>query len=72
MDRIDPKLLASAEVAYSDTYLFIDGAWAAGSGGRTLPVMNPATGLQMATVARAEIADLDRALAAAEDRKSVV
>ncbi len=66
MDRIDPKLLASAEVAYSDTYLFIDGAWVAGSGGRTVPVMNPATGLQMATVARAEIADLDRALAAAD------
>lgn len=66
MDRIDPKLLASAQAAYSDTYLFIDGAWCAGSGGRTLPVLNPATGEQIATVARAEIADLDRALAAAD------
>ena len=66
MDRIDPKLLASADVAYSNTYLFIDGAWVAGSGGRSLPVVNPATGEQLATVARAEIADLDRALAAAE------
>ena len=66
MDRIDPKLLASAEVAYSDTYLFIDGAWVAGGGGRTLPVVNPATGAQIAMVARAEIADLDRALAAAD------
>ena len=66
MDRIDPKLLASAQAAYSDTYLFIDGAWCAGSGGRTIPVVNPATGEQIATVARAEIADLDRALAAAD------
>ena len=66
MDRIDPKLLASAQAAYSDTYLFIDGAWAAGSGGRNLPVVNPATGESIATVARAEIADLDRALAAAD------
>jgi succinate-semialdehyde dehydrogenase/glutarate-semialdehyde dehydrogenase len=66
MDRIDPKLLASAQAAYTDTYLFIDGAWVAGSGGRTLPVINPATGEQIATVARAEIADLDRALAAAD------
>ena len=66
MDRIDPKLLASAQAAYSDTYLFIDGAWAAGSGGRNLPVVNPATGETIATVARAEIADLDRALAAAD------
>ena len=66
MDRIDPKLLASAQAAYSDVYLFIDGAWCAGSGKRTLPVMNPATGAQIATVARAEIADLDRALEAAQ------
>jgi succinate-semialdehyde dehydrogenase / glutarate-semialdehyde dehydrogenase len=66
MDRIDPKLLASAQAAYTDTYLFIDGAWCAGSGGRTIPVVNPATGEQIATVARAEIADLDRALAAAD------
>ncbi len=66
MDRIDPKLLAAAQAAYSDTYLFIDGAWCAGSGARSLPVLNPATGEQIATVARAEIADLDRALAAAD------
>ncbi len=66
MDRIDPKLLASAQAAYTDTYLFIDGAWCAGSGGRTIPVVNPSTGEQIATVARAEIADLDRALAAAD------
>ncbi|MFN0159878.1 MAG: NAD-dependent succinate-semialdehyde dehydrogenase, partial [Burkholderiales bacterium] len=66
MDRIDPKILAGAEVRYANTHLFIDGAWCEGSGGRTLPVVNPATGEQIATVARAEIADLDRALAAAD------
>ena len=66
MDRIDPKLLETAQVSYSDVHLFIDGAWCAGSKGRTIPVLNPATGAPIATVARAEIADLDRALAAAD------
>ncbi len=66
MDRIDPKLLETARAAYTDVHLFIDGAWCAGSKSRTIPVLNPATGAPMATVARAEIADLDRALAAAD------
>ena len=66
MDRIDPKSLETAQAAYSDVYLFIDGAWCAGSDGRTIPVLNPATGAPMAKVARAEIADLDRALSAAD------
>jgi acyl-CoA reductase-like NAD-dependent aldehyde dehydrogenase len=63
MDRVDPKLLATAQAEYSNVYLFIDGAWCEGSEKRSIPVMNPATGAQMATVARAEKADLDRALA---------
>ncbi len=66
MDRIDPKSLETAQAAYADVYLFIDGAWCAGSDGRNIPVLNPATGAPMAKVARAEIADLDRALAAAD------
>jgi succinate-semialdehyde dehydrogenase/glutarate-semialdehyde dehydrogenase len=45
--------------------LFIDGAWCAAASGRTLPVMNPATGKQIGTLAHAERADLDRALEAA-------
>jgi succinate-semialdehyde dehydrogenase/glutarate-semialdehyde dehydrogenase len=45
--------------------LFIDGAWCAAASGRTLPVMNPATGKQIGTLAHAEKADLDRALEAA-------
>jgi len=51
---------------YPDVLLHIDGAWAGAEAGKTLPVMNPATGEVNGTVAHAEIADLDRALAAAE------
>ena len=40
--------------------------WCAAASGRTLPVVNPATGEQIGTVAHAETADLDRALEAAE------
>jgi succinate-semialdehyde dehydrogenase/glutarate-semialdehyde dehydrogenase len=52
--------------AHPDTLLFIDGAWCSGSSGITLPVVNPATGETIGSVARAEQPDLDRALAAAE------
>ncbi len=51
---------------YANVSLFIDGAWTAAVSGRTLTVMNPATGEPLGTVAHAEIPDLDRALAAAE------
>ncbi|MGH7056319.1 MAG: NAD-dependent succinate-semialdehyde dehydrogenase [Acetobacteraceae bacterium] len=51
---------------YSDVSLFIDGSWASAQAGRTIPVMNPATGDPIGNVARAEKADLDLALAAAE------
>ncbi len=50
---------------YSDTQLLIDGAWGPAQSGKTLPVLNPATGEPIGTVAHAEIPDLDRALAAA-------
>ena len=49
---------------YPNTQLFIDGAWAPAASGRTLPVVNPASGEQIGTVAHAERADLDRALEA--------
>jgi len=52
-------------IAYPNTQLFIDGAWCAAASGRTLPVMNPATGKQIGTLAHADKADLDRALEAA-------
>ena len=53
-------------MSYPDTRLLIDGQWQDASDGRTLPVFNPATGQEIGRVAHAGIADLDRALAAAQ------
>ncbi len=53
-------------MTYPDVLLHIDGSWTAAQSGKTLQVMNPATGEVNGTLAHAEIADLDRALAAAE------
>lgn len=50
---------------YPDTSLFIGNAWAPSSSGRTIPVINPATGEEVGKVAHAGPADLDRALEAA-------
>ncbi|HWW65830.1 MAG TPA: NAD-dependent succinate-semialdehyde dehydrogenase [Sphingomonadaceae bacterium] len=50
---------------YPDTLLFIDGEWVGGAGGVTLPVVNPIDGSRIGAVAKAEIADLDRAAEAA-------
>jgi succinate-semialdehyde dehydrogenase/glutarate-semialdehyde dehydrogenase len=46
--------------------LLIDGQWTAADDGRSLPVRNPATGETIGVVAHAGLAELDRALAAAE------
>src|SRR4051812_16841164 len=51
---------------YPDTSLFFDGAWGPGASGKTITVLNPATGEPAGKVAHAERADLDRALAAAK------
>ena len=51
---------------YPDTQLFIDGEWGPAAAGGLLPVLNPATGEQIGSLARAERVDLDRALAAAD------
>ena len=51
---------------YSDVLLFIDGEWTKAAGGRSIPVVNPATGEPIGTVAHADKSDLDRALEAAE------
>ena len=50
---------------YPDTQLLIDGEWGAAASGKTLAVLDPATGETIGRVAHAESADLDRALAAA-------
>ena len=47
---------------YSDVSLFIDGNWTKAAAGRTIPVVNPATGEDIGTVAHADKNDLDRAL----------
>ncbi len=51
---------------YPDVQLLIDGAWTGAEGGRSLEVVNPASGEVNGTVAHASRADLDRALEAAE------
>jgi succinate-semialdehyde dehydrogenase / glutarate-semialdehyde dehydrogenase len=51
---------------YPEISLYIDGAWSQGAGGRSEPVLNPATGEAIGRVPYAARSDLDRALAAAE------
>ena len=52
--------------SYPDVLLFIDGAWTPSASGKTLEVLNPATGDVLGKLAHAGTEDLDRALAAAE------
>ena len=51
---------------YPNTQLFIDGTWQNAAAGRTMAVVNPASGDNIGTLAFAEQADLDHALEAAE------
>lgn len=53
-------------MGYIDTQLFIDGKWQQPAEGKTLPVVNPATGKEIGRVAHAGRPDLDRALEAAK------
>ena len=53
-------------MSYPNTQLLIAGEWQEAADDRTLPVFNPATGEEIGRVAHAGIADLDRALAAAQ------
>jgi len=50
---------------YTQISMYIDGAWASGTGSRRQPIINPATEETLAEVPLAERADLDRSLAAA-------
>lgn len=47
------------------TQMYIGGKWVSGSGGKTMPVINPATGEKLTEVALADSADVDRAVSAA-------
>jgi succinate-semialdehyde dehydrogenase/glutarate-semialdehyde dehydrogenase len=51
---------------YETLELLINGKWRQGSGGKTEPVYNPATGEVLGELPHASTADLDEALAASE------
>jgi succinate-semialdehyde dehydrogenase / glutarate-semialdehyde dehydrogenase len=51
---------------YTDTLLLIDGEWCASASGKTIDVVNPATGNVIGKVSHAGVADLQRAVAAAQ------
>ncbi|MGC1329110.1 NAD-dependent succinate-semialdehyde dehydrogenase [Pseudomonas sp.] len=51
---------------YPQVQLFINGQWQDAADGRSIPVLNPADGETIGSVAHAAIADLDQALAAAQ------
>ncbi len=53
-------------MAYLDTQLFINGQWQDAADGRSIGVLNPATGQEIGRVSHAGRADLDRALDAAQ------
>ena len=52
--------------SYTDTRLLINNEWCDAASGKTIEVINPATGKPIGKVAHAGIPDLDRALAAAQ------
>jgi succinate-semialdehyde dehydrogenase / glutarate-semialdehyde dehydrogenase len=52
-------------MTYPNTQLMINNQWVDAEGGKTMPVLNPATGAEIGRLAHASIADLDKALAAA-------
>jgi succinate-semialdehyde dehydrogenase/glutarate-semialdehyde dehydrogenase len=56
----------AATFEYPHVQLLIDNVWRAAEKGATIPVLDPASGEPIATVARATHGDLDAALAAAE------
>jgi len=53
-------------MGYTDTQLFINGKWQPPAAGKTLPVVNPATGNEIGRVAHAGRPDLERAVEAAQ------
>ncbi len=55
-----------SDSSYPDTRLLIANQWRDAASGKTLEVVNPATGLVIGKVAHADIADLDQALQAAQ------
>src|SRR3569833_1294893 len=56
----------SQSTPYAELKLFIGGEWVSGSGRKTQPVVNPATGETLGDLPHATAEDLDRALEAAQ------
>lgn len=54
-------------MTYPNTQLFINGKWQDATDGRTLPIFNPATGIEIGRVACASKADLDQAIEATQE-----
>ena len=54
-------------MTYPNVQLLINGQWQDAQDGKTMAVVNPATGQEIGRLAHASIADLDKALAAAQD-----
>jgi succinate-semialdehyde dehydrogenase/glutarate-semialdehyde dehydrogenase len=63
---VDSSLGKNIFMSYPNTLLFIDGQWRDAADGRTIPVLNPATGEAIGYVAHASRVDLDHALVAAQ------
>ena len=59
--------LERTKMNYPNVELFIGGRWRPAASGKTIPVLNTATEERVGNVAHAEQADLDEALAAAEN-----
>jgi succinate-semialdehyde dehydrogenase / glutarate-semialdehyde dehydrogenase len=53
-------------MSYANPQLLIDGQWCDAADGKTMAIVNPATGLEIGRLAHASIVDLDRALVAAQ------
>ena len=53
-------------IPFDTTQVFIGGRWRAGSGGQTLPLLNPSDGSTLAQIARGNAADVDAAVQAAQ------
>src|SRR5262245_57746870 len=53
-------------MSYPEPYLLVDGERLGAAGRRTIPVVNPATGVKLADLPLASAADLDRALEATQ------
>jgi aldehyde dehydrogenase (NAD+) len=53
-------------IPFDTTQVFIGGRWRAGSGGQTLPLLNPSDGSTLAHIARGNAADVDAAVQAAQ------